>query len=58
MNVQKFEKKLKGLTQEEILTGAISSLNQLLVDKGVTNKNELQKYFLKWPQYYKASKDG
>ena len=44
MDVKRFEKKLKHLTQEEILTGAISSLNMLLFDKGITSEKELQKY--------------
>ena len=55
MDVKRFEKKLKHLTQEEILTGAISSLNMLLFDKGITSEKELQKYFLEWLKYYKAS---
>ena len=58
MDVKRFEKKLKHLTQEEILTGAISSLNKLLVDKGIVSANELQKYFLEWLKYWKSSKYG
>ena len=48
MKVEKFEKQLKGLGQVDILTGAVDSLNKLLVDKGVITQRELQDYFSSW----------
>lgn len=56
MEVGKFAKKLKGLDQIEVVTGFVSALNKLLVDKGVVTEKELQKYFLDWLKLYKSTK--
>jgi hypothetical protein len=40
MNIASFESKLKQLDQQQMLTGAISSLNRLLVDKGIVNEDD------------------
>jgi len=48
MKIEKFEAKIRNLKQEQLLTGAISSLNKLLVDKGIINEDEIQNYFLNW----------
>lgn len=48
MKTKKFENKIEHLTQIQILSGAVSSLNQLLVDKGIISEKELQKYFKRW----------
>lgn len=58
MDVQRFSRRLRHLTQEEICTGAISSLNQLLIDKGITSQAELQRYFLEWLRHYKMFCEG
>lgn len=54
MKTGKFEKKIRGLGQIEILSGTVNALNQLLVDKEITNEAELQKYFQKWLQKHKS----
>jgi len=46
--MEQFEQHIKDLDQTEILSGAISSLNKLLVDKKIVQENELQDYFLDW----------
>lgn len=48
MRIKDFEKCIKHLSQEEILTGSISSLNELLVQKGIVSRRELQEAFLSW----------
>ena len=48
MTPETFEERIRQLDQVEVLTGAISSLNKLLVDKNLATKAELQKYFLDW----------
>ncbi len=48
MKVKNFEKRISHLTQQEILAYSVSSLNKLLVDKGIVTRDELQKYFLEW----------
>jgi hypothetical protein len=48
LNIDEFEKQVKDLDQTEILSGAISSLNKLLVDKRIVQEKELQDYFLEW----------
>lgn len=48
MKTEKFEKKIKHLSQIEILSGAINALNQLLIDRGFVSEGELQDYFKKW----------
>lgn len=47
MKTEKFERKIMGLSQIEILSGAVGSLNRLLVDKGIVSKKELREYFQK-----------
>ena len=42
MQVENFESKVKHLTQSQLLTGAISSLNKFFVDKGVLSEEEIQ----------------
>lgn len=56
MDIEKFEKRIKHLSQTQILSGAISSLNKLLVDKGVVTYTEIQKYFSAWMEEYKLTK--
>jgi hypothetical protein len=58
MDIANFESKIKQLDQEQILTGAISSLNKLLVDKGIVKQEELQDYFLDWISRSKPQKKG
>jgi hypothetical protein len=58
MDIAEFESKIKQLDQEHILTGAISSLNKLLVDKGIVRQEELQNYFLQWMSESKPQKKG
>jgi hypothetical protein len=58
MDIASFESKIKQLDQEQILTGAISSLNKLLVDKGIVKQEELQDYFLHWMNQSKPQKKG
>jgi hypothetical protein len=48
MDIAEFESRIKQLDQQHILTGAISSLNKLLVDKGIVKQEEIQDYFLHW----------
>jgi hypothetical protein len=48
MDIAEFESKIKQLDQQHILTGAISSLNKLLVDKGIVKQEEIQEYFIHW----------
>jgi hypothetical protein len=56
MEVVKFESRIKHLDQEQILSGAISSLNKLLVDKGIIKENEIQDYFFNWMKEHKLLK--
>ncbi len=53
MNIEEFEKQIDHLDQTEILTGAISSLNKLLVDKNLVQEEELQNYLLEWIREHK-----
>jgi hypothetical protein len=48
MKTAEFEKKISHLTQEELLTGVVSSLNCILVDKGIIKDIEIQNELLKW----------
>ncbi|MDP3963493.1 MAG: hypothetical protein Q8Q39_03275 [bacterium] len=48
MKVKNFEKNIRHLTQEELLTGGMSSLQKILVAKGITTKEELQAGLLAW----------
>jgi hypothetical protein len=43
-----FEKSIRHLRQMDVLTGAVSSLNKLLVDKHLVSEDDLQTYFLNW----------
>ncbi|MEK7503139.1 MAG: hypothetical protein AAB556_01695 [Patescibacteria group bacterium] len=36
------------MSQIQILSGTVSSLNKLLVDRGIVSEYELQDYFQKW----------
>lgn len=56
MDIEKFEKRIKHLDQTQILSGAISSLNKLLVDKGVVTYTEIQDYFSAWMSKHKPTK--
>jgi len=56
MDTASFESRVKHLDQQQILTGAVSSLNQLLVDKGIVKPDELQDYFLHWMSELKPHK--
>ncbi|MBV8361009.1 MAG: hypothetical protein JO189_24200 [Deltaproteobacteria bacterium] len=56
MDIAEFESKIKQLDQQQVLTGAISSLNKLLVDKGIVKADELQDYFLHWMSELKPQK--
>jgi hypothetical protein len=56
MDIVNFESRIKHLDQEQILSGAISSLNKLLVDKGIVKENEIQDYFLHWMSEQKLTK--
>jgi hypothetical protein len=56
MDIASFESRIKDLDQQEILAGAISSLNKLLVDKGVLRQDEIQEYFLQWMDESKLPK--
>jgi hypothetical protein len=56
MDIASFESKIKQLDQEQILTGAVRSLNKLLVDKGIVKEEELQDYFLHWLRESKPRK--
>jgi hypothetical protein len=56
VNIASFESRIKHLEQEEILSGAISSLNKLLVDKGIVKETEIQDYFLHWLSEQKLTK--
>jgi hypothetical protein len=58
MDIASFESRIKQLDQQQILTGAISSLNKLLVDKGIVKADELQDYFLHWMSELKPQKKG
>ena len=58
MDITEFESKIKQFDQQYILTGAISSLNKLLVDKGIVKQEELQDYFLHWMSESKPQNRG
>ncbi|MDO8523432.1 MAG: hypothetical protein Q7S12_04105 [bacterium] len=55
-NMRKIKKEIKGLNQEEILTGSVDALNGLLVSKGILTAAELQNRFLDWVKAYKSNK--
>ena len=55
MKVSKFEKRIQHLSQEAVLTGAVSVLNKLLVQKGIVTKKELQECFLEWMKFVKEN---
>lgn len=46
MKTEKFEKKIKHLTQVEILSVAVSVINKILFDKGLITQEDLQRLFL------------
>jgi len=48
MTIKKFEQHIKHLNQLEVVTGTVSSLTHLLVDKGLVTVEELQEQFLHW----------
>jgi len=48
MKIEKFERRIQHLDQTQILSGVVSSLNKLLVDKGLAKPEEIQSYFLQW----------
>ena len=48
MTTKDFQKHIRHLGQTEVLTGAVSSLNKLLVDKHLVSEDDLQTYFLDW----------
>ena len=50
MRIEKFERRIQHLDQTQILSGAINSLNKLLIDKGIAKPEEIQDYFLQWMQ--------
>ncbi len=56
MSTEEFEKRIKHLDQIQILSGAISSLNRLLIDKGLVEEEELQDFFLDWVREQGLSK--
>jgi hypothetical protein len=51
VTIEQFEQHIRNLDQTEILSGAISSLNKLLVDKKIVQESELQDYFLEWMRH-------
>jgi hypothetical protein len=53
VTIQQFEQHIADLDQTEILSGAISALNKLLVDKKILREQELQDYFLEWMRDHK-----
>jgi hypothetical protein len=48
MKTKDFEKHISHLSQEQILNGGVSTLNKLLVEKGLTTPEELQAGLLDW----------
>jgi len=48
MKIENFERRIQHLDQTQILSGVVSSLNKLLVDKGLAKPEEIQGYFLQW----------
>ena len=48
MKIKHFEKKIKHLTQWEVLSGAVSTLSKILVRKGYVSRSELQSGILEW----------
>lgn len=48
MKTKKFEKKIRHLSQKDIVTGNLSVLNKVLIDSGYITKSELQKMFIQW----------
>ena len=55
MQTKVFARHIRHLDQADILTGAISSLNKLLVDKRLIQERELQDYFLEWMRQQKLT---
>jgi hypothetical protein len=58
MKTAEFEKKIRHLDQIQVITGAIDTLNKLLVDKGIVKPEELQSYFNSWMQQQSKEKRG
>lgn len=56
MRPAEFRKKIEHLDQVQLLTGAMSSLNRLLVDKKVVAPEELQRCFLEWMRQQRLAK--
>ena len=48
MRTRDFEKKIRHLNQLDVLSGTVSNLNNILVEKGVVSRQELQAGFLEW----------
>jgi hypothetical protein len=56
MNVLEFERHIRHLDQLQVLTGAINSLNKLLVEKRIVDLDELQSHFLAWLEEHDLAK--
>jgi hypothetical protein len=48
VSVKDFEENIKHLSQQQILTAGIDTLNKLLVEKGICTNEELQNGILDW----------
>ena len=48
MKTKDFEKHISHLSQEQILTGGLSTINKLLAEKGIVTSEELQLGLLGW----------
>jgi hypothetical protein len=55
VETKQFEKKIRHLDQIQVITGAISTLNKLLIDKGIVKSEELQSYFADWMREQKLT---
>lgn len=47
MKITDIEKKIKHLSQQQILTIAVNTINHILVEKGITTIKEIRERFLK-----------
>lgn len=56
MKAKKFEKKIRHLSQKDIVAGNLHVLNRVLIDSGYITKSELQKMFLDWMKDNKLDK--
>lgn len=48
MKTKDFEKHIKHLSQEQVLTGGLGTINKLLVEKGLVTAEELQAGLMDW----------